>query len=194
MYSYIQGQLIEKNPTFVIIDVNGIGYQIHISLNTYSKIGDSEKCKLFTHFIVREDAQFLYGFISESERSLFQNLISVNGVGANTARLILSAMSPDEIYNAIVAENARLLQSVKGIGGKTAQRIVIDLKDKLEKVENSSEFGGISHNTKREEALSGLIVLGFNKNVAGKALDNIIKAKGSDISVEDLIKQALKIL
>ena len=194
MYSYVQGKLIEKNPTFVIIDVNGIGYQIHISLHTYSQIKDEEKCKLFTHFVVREDVQLLFGFSGENERLLFRHLISVSGVGANTARLILSALSPDELYHSIISEDVRTLQSVKGIGGKTAQRIVIDLKDKLEKEEISSENVGISHNTKKEEALSGLIILGFNRSVANKALDKILESEGTDISVEQLIKLALKIL
>ena len=194
MYAYIQGKLAEKSPTHVIIDVNGIGYQINISLNTYSEIGDQEFCKLYTHFVVREDAQLLYGFSTESERKLFIHLISVSGVGANTARLILSSMPPSELYNAITGSNIAALQAVKGIGGKTAQRIIVDLKDKLGKEEISGENVPFTHNTKHDEALSGLVILGFNKNVANKALDKILKSSDADLSVEQLIKDALKIL
>lgn len=194
MYTHIQGKLVEKSPTFVIIDVNGIGFQIHISLNTYSAIGDQELCKLFTHFVVREDAQLLYGFATENERQLFQHLISVSGVGANTARLILSAIPPHELHATITGSNIAALQAVKGIGGKTAQRIIIDLKDKLEKVEFSGENVVFTHNTKKDEALSGLVILGFNKNVANKALDKILKSSDTELSVEQLIKNSLKIL
>lgn len=194
MYSHIHGKLVEKTPTYVIIDVNGIGFQIHISLNTYSEIEDKELCKLFTHFVVREDAQLLYGFSTESERKLFRHLISVSGVGSNTARLILSAIPPSELYATITTSNTAALQAVKGIGGKTAQRIIIDLKDKLEKDDFSGENVSFSHNTKRDEALSGLVILGFNRNVANKALDKILKSSDAEISVEQLIKSSLKIL
>lgn len=194
MYSHIHGKLVEKTPTYVIIDVNGIGFQIHISLNTFSEIGDQELCKLFTHFVVREDAQLLYGFSTESERKLFRHLISVSGVGSNTARLILSAIPPSELYATITSSNNVALQAVKGIGGKTAQRIIIDLKDKLEKEDFSGENIAFSHNTKRDEALSGLVILGFNRNVANKALDKVLKLSDTEISVEQLIKSSLKIL
>jgi len=194
MYSHIQGKLVEKTPTYVIIDVNGIGFQIHISLNTYSEIGNGEACKLFTHFVVREDAHLLYGFSTETERRLFQYLVSVSGVGVNTARLILSALSPSELYSAITGSNIAALQAVKGIGGKTAQRIIIDLKDKLEKEDFSSENVAFKHNTKKDEALSGLVILGFNRNVANKALDKVLKSNDAEISVEQLIKSSLKIL
>jgi Holliday junction DNA helicase RuvA len=194
MYSHIHGKLLEKTPTYVIIDVNGIGFQIHISLNTFSEIADQELCKLFTHFVVREDAQLLYGFSTESERKLFRHLISVSGVGSNTARLILSAIPPSELYATITASNIAALQAVKGIGGKTAQRIIIDLKDKLEKEDFSGENVAFSHNTKRDEALSGLVILGFNRNVANKALDKVLKSSDAEISVEQLIKSSLKIL
>lgn len=194
MYAHIHGKLVEKTPTYVIVDVNGIGFQIHISLNTYAEIADQELCKLFTHFVVREDAQLLYGFTKESERTLFRHLISVSGVGSNTARLILSALPPSELYTAITASNIAALQSVKGIGGKTAQRIIIDLKDKLEKEDFSGENVAFTHNTKKDEALSGLVILGFNKNVANKALDKVLKSSDDEISVEQLIKSSLKIL
>ncbi len=194
MYSYIEGKLVEKNLTNVIIESNGIGYLINISLNTYSLLGDEEKCKLYTHFIVREDAQLLYGFAEEEERKLFRHLITVSGVGANTARLILSSLSPNELYEAIISNNVPVLQSIKGIGSKTAQRIIVDLQDKLEKEGIPTEKLGIKHNTKKDEALSGLIILGFNKNSAEKALNRILQTENKDLSVEQLIKSALKIL
>jgi Holliday junction DNA helicase RuvA len=194
MYSYIEGKLVEKNLTNVVIESNGIGYLINISLHTYSLLGDEEKCKLYTHFIVREDAQLLYGFADEEERKLFRHLISVSGVGANTARLILSSLSPNELYETIISNNVPVLQSIKGIGSKTAQRIIVDLRDKLEKEGIPTEKLGIQHNTKKDEALSGLIILGFNKNTAEKALNRILQTENKDLSVEQLIKSALKIL
>ncbi len=194
MISQIKGRLVEKNPTYVIIDCNGIGYMLNISLNTYSKIKDKDDCKLFTHLIVREDALILFGFADEQERRLFRYLISVSGVGANTARLILSSLSPAEVCDAIVTDNVSALKAVKGIGNKSAQRIVIDLKDKLAKEEFLKGNLMISHNTKKEEALSGLIILGFNKNAANKALNKIFENKGASLSAEELIKEALKIL
>ncbi len=194
MYSYLEGRLVEKTPTFVTLDVHGVGYQIHISLNTYSQIGESENCKLLCHFVVREDAQLLYGFFTETERILFRNLISVSGIGANTARLILSSMTPDDLFNVITSGDVKTLQSVKGIGGKTAQRIIVDLQDKLGKEEIQPQNLTISHNTIRDEALSGLIILGFNKNTASRMLDKILAEQGDNASVEDLIKSALKLL
>lgn len=194
MYSYLEGKLVEKTPTFVTIDVNGVGYQLHISLHTYSQIGASEKCKLLCHFVVREDAHLLYGFFTETERILFRNLISVSGIGANTARLILSSMTPDDLFNVITSGDAKTLQNVKGIGGKTAQRIIIDLQDKLGKEEIQPQNLLISHNTIRDEALSGLIILGFNKNIASRTIDKIIAQEGEHVSVEELIKKALKLL
>lgn len=194
MYSYIEGKLVEKNLTNVVIESNGIGYLINISLHTYSLLGDEEKCKLYTHFVVREDAQLLYGFAEEEERKLFRHLISVSGVGANTARLILSSLSPNELYEAIISNNVPVLQSIKGIGSKTAQRIIVDLRDKLEKEGIPTEKLGIQHNTKKDEALSGLIILGFNKNTAEKALNRILQTENKDLLVEQLIKSALKIL
>lgn len=194
MYSYIQGKLVEKNPAYVVIETNGIGYYISISLNTYGSIPDQENCKLFIHQVVREDALLLYGFITMEERELFRNLISVSGIGANTARLILSSLQTSEIIEAISLGNYALLQSVKGIGAKTAQRLVVDLKDRISGVGNASEKLNLAHNTQKNEALSGLITLGFNKNVAEKAIDKVLKKENSGLSVEDLIKNALKIL
>ena len=193
MYEFISGKLAKKNPAFVVIDNNGIGYMVNISLNTFSKIKDEEAVKLFVHFVVREDAQILYGFADESERELFRFLLTVSGVGASTARLILSSLTTEELFTAITQDNAAVLQSVKGIGGKTAQRIVIDLKDKLGKAEIGFEKVDKTHNTLRDEALSGLLILGFNKTIASKAINRILKS-GTAESVEDLIKEALKIL
>ncbi len=193
MYEFLQGILTEKNPTYVVLENNGIGYMVNISLNTFSKIKDLQKTKLFTHFYVREDAQILYGFADEVERELFRFLLSVSGVGASTARLILSSLSTEEIYAAITQGQSSVLQSVKGVGGKTAQRIVIDLKDKLMKAGIEHEKVDFSHNTLKDEALSGLLILGFNKNSAEKAINRILQ-NDSVTNVEGLIKEALKIL
>jgi len=193
MYEFLSGKLTEKNPTNVVLENNGIGYMINISLNTFSKIKDLAEAKMYIHFYVREDAQILYGFADENERELFRFLLSVSGVGASTARLILSSLTSEEVYEAITQGNAPVLQSVKGVGGKTAQRIVIDLKDKLIKAEIELEKVDFSHNTLKEEALSGLLILGFNKMAAEKALNRILK-QGEVSSVEELIKEALKAL
>jgi len=193
MYEFLCGRLTEKNPTYVVIDNNGIGYLVNITLNTFTKIKDEESIKLFTHFYVREDAHILYGFAEENERELFRFLLSVSGVGASTARLILSSLTSEEVYEAITTGNASVLQSVKGVGGKTAQRIVIDLKDKLTKAGIELEKVDFTHNTLKDEALSGLLILGFNKLAAEKALNRIIK-QGSVNKVEELIKEALKVL
>jgi len=191
MYEYFSGKLVEKTPTYVILDNQGVGYLLNISLNTFEKIKDRESVKLYVHFVVREDAQILYGFAGESERALFRALITVSGVGANTARLVLSSLSVDEAYNAIASGDAAVLQSVKGIGAKTAQRIVVDLKDKLVKQGFLPDKTTVSNNTMKNEALSGLVILGFNKAVASKVLDRILK-RASFNSVEALIKEALK--
>jgi len=191
MYEYFSGRLVEKNPTYVIIDNQGIGYLINISLNTFEKIKDSESVKLYVHFVVREDAQILYGFADKAERFLFRALISVSGVGTNTARLVLSSLTTAEAYNAISAGDVPILQSVKGIGAKTAQRIVVDLKDKLPKQEFFPDKVGFSHNTMKNEALSGLLILGFNKTTVSKVLDKVLRQSDFD-SVEALIKEALK--
>ncbi len=193
MYDYLKGQLIEKNPTHVIIEVNGVGYFVNISLTTYSRIKNEESIKIYTHFIVREDAHMLFGFADKNEREMFVVLTTVSGVGANTARLILSSLTTEEAYDAIVNEKAIVLQSVKGIGGKTAQRIIIDLKDKLLKSGIELEKIEQNHNTIREEALSGLLILGFNKSAAEKAVDKVLKTS-MGIGVEGLIKESLKML
>jgi len=200
MYAYIEGKVSEANPAFAVLDVNGIGYYVNISLFTYSHLHESERCKLYTHLVVREDAHMLFGFSTEQERQLFRHLISVSGVGANTARLILSAYSPDEISTAITHDNVKLLESIKGIGAKSAQRIVIDLKDKLAKDGYIlEEKYSISHNTLFNDALTALTSLGFNRKQAEKALDKAftgIKDKNpeSALTVEGLIREALKLL
>jgi Holliday junction DNA helicase RuvA len=193
MYAFIKGKVVEITPAYVIVENNNIGYNVNITLNTYSKIKDLQHVKLYTHFVVREDAHVIYGFADENERKLFQLLITVSGVGTNTARLVLSSLSTDEAYTAITAGNVSVLQSVKGIGAKTAQRIVIDLKDKLSKHDITVEKVDFSHNTLKDEALSGLLILGFNKSVAEKALAKILKNDKIN-SVEMVIKEALKIL
>lgn len=195
MYEFIKGRLVEKNPTYVVIEANGIGYILHISIHTYTKLKeDEEHCCLYTHFVVREESQVLYGFAEAEERELFRQLISVSGVGPNTARMILSSASPLEVANAIGQGNAAFLQGIKGIGVKTAQRIIIDLQSKVSKDLFPYEKVGTGYNTKKEEALSGLVILGFSKMMAEKALNKIIEKEGVALPVEQLIRQALKIL
>jgi len=194
MFEYIKGKLITKNPTFVVVETEGIGYFINISLNTFSKINDNvDEVFLLLHQIIREDANLLYGFADENERSLFRNLISVSGIGANTARMILSAMKTEEIIEAIVDNNVKTLQSIKGIGIKTAQRIVLDLRDKLVKINVSNEIFTDKNNTIKEEALYALTLLGFPLHSAKKAIENVVENNKS-LSLEELIKQSLKLL
>ncbi len=192
MYAYFKGKLVEKSPTEAIIECNGVAYQLNISLQTFTAIKDREDCKLYAHLVVREDAHTLYGFATPGERAVFRQLISVSGVGANTARMILSSMSKDEVFNAILTDNAAALQAVKGIGAKTAKRIILDLRDKIAKDENVPEILSDSHNTNKEEALSALVMLGFARSAADKALTKVIKKEGLSLSVEDLIRLALK--
>lgn len=195
MISFIRGRLVHKDPTFVIIDVGGVGYQATISLQTYSEIKDQENILLHTHLNIREDAHLLYGFSQESEKKLFQQLISVNGVGPGTAIVMLSYMTSQELKTAIVHENALALQSIKGIGGKTAQRVIIELRDKLKKEsweESTLSVSAGPHNTLRKEALSALLTLGLPKSAAEKSVDAVLKKSGNNITLEDLVKQALK--
>jgi Holliday junction DNA helicase RuvA len=196
MITYIKGTLTEKTPAYVVIETaGGVGYGIHISLATFSQLKETENVKLLTHYIIKEDAHQLFGFYNEEERSLFRLLISVTGIGANTARLILSSLSTDELVNAIATEDVRTIQSVKGIGLKTAQRVIIDLKDKIGKsAPQNIEKITISYNNNRAEALSALVSLGFAKNSADSALEKTIRAEGTHLSVEELIKKALKVL
>lgn len=194
MYAYIDGKLVFKSPTMVVIDASGIGYQIHISLNTYGKLQEGERCKLYTWLHVKEDAHTLYGFADEGERRLFLHLISVSGIGPATCRMMLSSITPAEIQSAIVKGDVPLIQRIKGIGPKSAQRIILELQDKLKKEGSDSLISVPQYNTAREEALSALIMLGFAKNVAEKSLDQVIKSGDLNLSVEQLIKSALKTL
>lgn len=195
MISFLKGRLVQKDPTHVVIDVNGVGYHVNISLQTFSGIKDQESTMIYTHLAIREDAHVLYGFSTEAEKKLFQQLISVNGVGPGTAIVMLSYLSSDELKAAIVQEDATTLQRIKGIGGKTALRVIIELKDKLRKdlAEDSvSTIPGIRHNTLRSEALSALITLGITKSAAEKSVDAVLKKSGNTLTLEDLVKQALK--
>ena len=191
MIAQLNGRLIEKNPTNLVVDCGGVGYFVKISLNTFSAIGSTENIKVYTKMIVREDAQLLYGFAETLEREMFNHLISVSGIGPNTAMIMLSSLVPEEIANAIQAEDVKTIQSIKGIGAKTAQRVIIDLKDKMLKMAFSSENIFNSNNTNHFNALTALVSLGFDKKAAEKAIDKI--SIGEE-SVEQLIKGALKIL
>jgi Holliday junction DNA helicase RuvA len=195
MISYIKGAIAVKSPTYVVIEAGGLGYKVNISLNTYTQIEKLEKVKLLTQFIVKEDSQTLYGFENAGERSLFNHLISVSGVGPNTAMIMLSSMSPDEIKSAIIGENIAMLKKIKGIGDRTAKRIVLDLKDKIVKESGDAPLTLLpQNNTLRDEALQALTTLGFNKIQAQKALNKILKESPETNSVEKLIKKALKFL
>lgn len=191
MITHLQGRLVEKNPTEVVIECNGVGYEVQISLNTFSKLPDQENIKLLTHLQIREDAHILYGFLTPLEREIFQMLISVSGVGTGTARTMLSSLTPEQVREAISSEDVATIQSVKGIGAKTAQRVILDLRDKILKAYDIADsVTGIS-NTNKEEALSALETLGFARKAAEKVCDAIVKDQ-PDASVEDLIKLALK--
>ncbi|AUC74285.1 Holliday junction branch migration protein RuvA [Olleya sp. Bg11-27] len=191
MITHIQGKLVEKSPTDVVIDCNGVGYFLNISLHTYSQIPDQEAIKLYTHLQIREDAHTLYGFASLAERELFRLLISVSGIGANTARTMLSSLTPKQIREGIAIEDVALIKSIKGIGIKTAQRVIIDLKDKILKIYDIDEVSVTKNNTSKDEALSALEVLGFVKKQAEKVVDKIVMTQ-PDANVETIIKLALK--
>ena len=190
MITQIIGRLVEKNPTHLVIDCNGIGYEVNISLNTYSQIGSEEKIKLYTHLQIKEDSHTLYGFFSTFERDIFRLLISVSGIGSSTARTMLSSLDPNSIQKAIVSENVETIKSIKGIGLKTAQRVIIELKDKMFNLYESGEIPDIKSNTIKEESLSALEVLGYSRRQSEKVIDNIIQSS-PDSSLEDIIKEAL---
>lgn len=192
MIHHIKGKLVQKTPTNIVVEASGVGYFINISLHTYAQIVDEESILIYTHLNIREDAHVLYGFFDESERRLFTHLISVSGIGPNTARMMLSSISPQEIQEAIVRGDVALVQKIKGIGPKSAQRLILELQDKLKKEGSETLLSAPLNNTAKEEALSALIMLGFAKNSAEKVLDQIIKVDGSTLSVERLIKSALK--
>ncbi|MDB4582928.1 Holliday junction branch migration protein RuvA [Draconibacterium sp.] len=191
MYEFIRGTIVEIYPANIIIEVGGIGYFLKISLNTYSKLHEKKEAQVLIHQIVREDAHILYGFANKGERDLFRNLILVNGVGANTAIMMLSSLNPDELISAVTTENVGVLKGVKGIGAKTAQRIIIDLKDKLGKIPETGQILLSADNTIRNEALSALVMLGFVKRDAEKIITKILQDQ-PESTVESVIKQALK--
>ena len=195
MIAYVKRKLAFKDPTHVIIEANGIGYFIHISLNTYTQIKDKENCQLHTYLHVREDAQTLFGFSGLPEKGLFLHLISVSGIGPSTGLMMLSSLSADEIKTAIINEDVKVIQSVKGIGSKTAQRTILELKDKLRKEgfePSEDKFSQGSNNTLKQEALSALLTLGINKNVAQKSIESVLKKSENSIILETLIKKALQ--
>lgn len=191
MIAHLNGKMVEKTPTHIIVECGGVGYFVQISLNTFSKLGNEENIKIFTQLQVREDAHTLYGFFSIAEREMFNHLISVSGIGANTAILMLSAMTSDEIASAIVNGEVGIIQSIKGIGAKTAQRVIIDLKDKVAKSDFAVENIFVSDNTNQKDALTALLALGFDKKRAEKAISKVLT---DEQSVEEIIKEALKVL
>ena len=191
MYEFIRGIIIERSPASIVIEAGGIGYFVNISLNTYSKLSPKKEEVLFMHQVIRDDAHILYGFADKDERGLFRNLISVNGVGPSTAIVMLSSLNPDEIASAVTTENVAVLKAVKGIGAKTAQRIIIDLKDKLGKTHETDQILVSPNNTIRNESLSALVMLGFVKRDAEKIVSKILQEQ-PDTTVESVIKQALK--
>ncbi|AXG73394.1 Holliday junction branch migration protein RuvA [Flavobacterium arcticum] len=191
MIAHLQGKLVEKLPTEVVIECNGVGYQVNISLHTFSLLPDSENIKLYIFLQVKEDAHTLFGFVEKAERELFKMLLSVSGVGASIARTMLSSLDPKQIINAIGTGDVATIQSIKGIGAKTAQRVILDLKDKVLKLYDLEEVSVAGYNTNKDEALSALEVLGFNKKLAEKAVERIVK-ETPEANVETIIKQALK--
>jgi len=191
MIAHIQGKLTEKTPTEVVIDCGGVGYHINISLHTYSLLPSSDHIKLFTYLQVKEDAHTLFGFVEKSEREIFKMLLSVSGIGASIARTMLSSLEPKQIIQAIASGDVGTIQSIKGIGSKTAQRAILDLKEKVLKLYDLDEVSMSQSNTNKEEALSALEVLGFNKKLAEKAVEKIVR-DNPEATVETIIKQALK--
>ena len=192
MYDYISGKITHATATYIVVEANGVGYQLQVSLQTYSKLKDAQSAKVYAHLSIKEDAHLLFGFADEDERQLFRNLISVSGVGPGTARVMLSSLSTTELQSAITTGNVAVIKKIKGIGDKTAQRIVIDLKDKLGKAGASAPVLLTQGNTIKEEALSALLTLGFNRNVAEKELNKVLAGDGEFQSVEVLLREALK--
>ncbi|WP_136667457.1 Holliday junction branch migration protein RuvA [Flavobacterium sp. H122] len=191
MIAHIQGKLVEKNPTEVVIDCNGVGYHVNISLHTFGLLPSTDFLKLYTYLLIKEDSHSLFGFVEKSEREIFKLLLSVSGIGANTARTMLSSIEPKQIINAIASGDVAVIQSIKGIGAKTAQRAIIELKDKVLKLYDIEEVSLTANNTNKDEALSALEVLGFVRKTAEKVVDKIVSS-APDASVENIIKQALK--
>ena len=193
MIAHLQGKLVEKNPTEVVIDCGGVGYHVNISLHTFSLIPNADFIKLYTHLLIKEDAHTLFGFAEKSEREIFRMLLSVSGIGANIARTMLSSIEPRQIINAIASGDVGLIQSIKGIGNKTAQRVILDLKEKVLKLYDLDEVSVVQNNTNRDEALSALEVLGFIRKTSEKVVEKIVK-EDPEATVETIIKKALKSL
>ena len=191
MINHLRGRLVEKNPTYVVVECNGVGYFLNISLHTFSLLKDEENIHLYTHLLVKEDSHTLFGFVEKSEREIFRLLISVSGVGSSTARTMLSSLSPTDVRDAIASGDVASIQAVKGVGAKTAQRVILDLKDKILKVLDMGEVSTGSNNTNKEEALSALEVLGFARRQSEKVVEKVLSQDAS-LSVENIIKQALK--
>ncbi len=191
MITHLHGVLEEKTPASAVIDCGGIGYVLSISLNTYAQLPDKGTCRLFTHLAIRDDAHVLFGFYNKAERELFRQLISVSGVGGNTALAVLSSLDPSGVQTTISNGDVATLKSIKGVGPKTAERIIVDLRDKMGKVEVGELALGLPQNKQREEALTALTTLGFAKNAADKAIDKVLKKYGSDLGVEEIVKHAL---
>jgi Holliday junction DNA helicase RuvA len=191
MITHIQGVLEERTPASAVLDCDGIGYQLQISLTTYAQLPEKGVCRLFTHLAIREDAHVLYGFFQKDERELFRHLISVSGVGPNTAISILSGLDPSGVKEVIISGNVSVLKSIKGVGPKTAERIIIDLRDRLGKVQTGTLYLGLGANKVHEEALSALVTLGFAKSAAEKSIEKVVKKHGADIGVSDIVKYAL---
>lgn len=191
MLDFIKGEVREISPTFVVLENNGLGYYINISLNTYAKISELPNCLLYVYEAIREDAHLLFGFSDKEERQMFLHLISVSGIGANTARVMLSSLTPAEIKNAILNNNVALIKSIKGIGAKTAERLIVDLRDKVGKLSEADKIIEPVNNTIKEESLSALVMLGFPKAKVEKVINSILK-ENSNLRVEDLIKESLK--
>jgi Holliday junction DNA helicase RuvA len=193
MIAHLQGKLVEKNPTEVVIDCGGVGYHVNISLHTFSLLPNADFIKLYTHLQIKEDAHTLFGFVEKSEREIFRMLLSVSGIGANIARTMLSSIEPKQIINAIAAGDVGVIQSIKGIGNKTAQRVILDLKEKMLKLYDLDEVSIVQNNTNRDEALSALEVLGFVRKASEKVVEKIVK-EDPEATAETIIKKALKSL
>ena len=191
MITHLEGKLVEKNPTNVVIDCHGVGYFVNISLNTYSALGNTDNVRLYTYLQIKEDAHTLYGFANKAEREVFVLLISVSGVGASTARTMLSALTAAQVRSAIINGDVATIQSVKGIGAKTAQRVVLDLKDKMLKLQDLADEPNTTIHSNKEEALAALEVLGFVRKQAEKVLDKVLRNANNELSVEELIKEGL---
>lgn len=194
MIEYIQGKVVHKSPTYIVIDTGGVAYRINISLNTYEQLPDTSEIKLLIYLSIKEDSHTLFGFFKDPERNLFRDLISISGIGPNTAILILSSLQTNELKNAIISGNVSLLKSIKGVGPKTAQRMIVELQDSLKKKSPETLVNSAITNNSFEEAINALTMLGFKKGIAERTVMKVIKENPNNISIEEIIKLALKIL